>query len=244
MLLRRVSGSSGRKASPSETLFDAVFEVLLTSSSQMGEYTSLLSLLVTVTAISLTGVMAPGPATAVTITKGASRPGAGALVALGHGIIEIPLIIVIGLGFATVLTVPAIRVAVGLAGGAVLIWMSVGLLRTKEQMPIEHREVKSGCVLAGLTTTAANPYWFVWWVTVGAALVASASTWGMLGIAAFAVAHWACDFGWLSFLSWGVFTSRRLWTPRIYRAILVACGVVLAGFGVYFIVSTLLSLGW
>ena len=208
----------------------------------MGEFGSLASLLATVTAISLTGVMAPGPVTAVTITKGASRPGAGALVALGHGIIEMPLIVLIGLGFATVLAVPGVRVAVGLAGGAVLIWMSIGLLRTKEQMPAEQRDVKSGCVLAGLTTTAANPYWFVWWATVGAALVASASTWGIVGIAAFALAHWACDLGWLSFLSWGVFTSRRLWTPRIYRGVLMACGVVLAGFGAYFIVSTALSL--
>ena len=208
----------------------------------MGEPGSLFSLLLTVTAISLTGVMAPGPVTAVTITKGASRPGAGALVALGHGIVEMPMIILIGLGFATVLAIPGIRVAVGLAGGAVLIWMSIGLLRTKQQMPIERRDVKSGCVLAGLTTTAANPYWFVWWITVGAALVASASTWGLVGIVAFALAHWACDLGWLSFLSWGVFTSRRLWTPRIYRGILVACGVVLAGFGIYFIVSTTLSI--
>ena len=208
----------------------------------MAEHGSLAALLFTVTAISLTGVMAPGPVTAVTITKGATRPGAGALVALGHGIIEMPLIILIGLGFATVLAVPGVRVAVGLAGGAVLIWMSIGLLRTKEQMPIARQEVRGGCVLAGLTTTAANPYWFVWWVTVGAALVASASAWGLIGVVAFALAHWACDLGWLSFLSWGVFTSRRLWTPRIYRGILVACGIVLAGFGVYFIVSTAASL--
>jgi threonine/homoserine/homoserine lactone efflux protein len=164
------------------------------------------------------------------------------MVALGHGIVEIPLIILIGLGFATVLAVPGVRVAVGLAGGVVLIWMSIGLLRTREQVSGERREVRGGCILAGLTTTAANPYWFVWWATVGATLVASASAWGLAGIVAFALAHWACDLGWLSFLSWGVFTSRRLWTPRIYRGILVTCGIVLAGFGVYFIASTVASL--
>ena len=208
----------------------------------MAEQGSLIALLLTATAISLTGVMAPGPVTAVTITKSALRPGAGALVALGHGIIEIPLIVLIGLGFATVLAVPGVRVVVGLAGGAVLIWMSVGLLRTGEQVSHERREVRSGCVLAGVTATVANPYHFVWWATVGATLVASASAWGIVGIVAFALAHWACDLGWLSFLSWGVFNSRRWWTPRIYRGILVACGIVLAGFGVYFIVSTAASL--
>jgi threonine/homoserine/homoserine lactone efflux protein len=208
----------------------------------MTESGSFGALILTITAISLTGAMAPGPVTAVTITKGAMRPGAGALVALGHGIVEIPVVILIGLGFTTVLAVPGVRVAVGLAGGAVLIWMSVGLLRTREQVSGEREDVRGGCVLAGLTTTVANPYWLVWWATVGATLVASASMWGLVGIVAFALAHWACDLGWLSFLSWGVFTSRRLWTPRIYRGILVACGVVLAGFGVYFIVSTVASL--
>ena len=208
----------------------------------MSDYGSLASLILAVTAISLTGVMAPGPVTAVTITKGASRPGAGALIALGHGIIEMPLIVLIGLGFATVLAVPAVRVVVGIAGGLVLIWMSVGMLRTPVQAFAERREVGSGCVLAGLTTTAANPYWFVWWATVGAALVASASAWGLVGLLAFALAHWMCDLGWLSFLSWGVFSSRRLWSPRVYRGILVACGAVLAGFGVYFFASTALSI--
>jgi len=75
----------------------------------------------------------------------------------------------------------------------------------------------------------------VWWATVGATLVASAGAWGLVGIAAFAVTHWLCDVGWLSFLSWGVFTSRRFQTPTVYRAVLVVCGAVLLGFGAYFL---------
>ncbi len=203
----------------------------------MQEPGSLIALLATVTAISLTGVMAPGPVTAVTITKGAARKEAGALIAVGHGIVELPMIVLIGLGFAAIMTVPGIKAVVGIIGGAVLLWMGLGLLRTRTQAFEQRREVARGCVLAGLTTTVANPYWFVWWATVGAALVVSASAWGLLGLAAFAVTHWLCDLGWLSFLSWGVFTSRRIWTPAVYRGVLMVCGVVLLGFGVYFIVT-------
>ncbi|MFW6102856.1 MAG: LysE family transporter [Chloroflexota bacterium] len=198
---------------------------------------SLFALLGTVTAISLTGVMAPGPVTAVTITKGATRKEAGALVALGHGIIEIPLIVLIGLGLASVMTVPGVKTGIGLVGGAALIWMGGSMFRVPAESFEDRRDVASGCVLAGLTTTAANPYWFVWWATVGAALVASASAWGIVGLAAFAVTHWLCDIGWLSFLSWGVFSSRRFWTPRVHRVILGLCGAVLGGFGIYFLLG-------
>ncbi len=203
----------------------------------MQEPGSFVALLATVTAISLTGVMAPGPVTAVTITKGAARKEAGALIAVGHGIVEVPVIVLIGLDFAAFMVVPGVRVAVAVLGGGVLIWMGMNMLRTPPQAFEQRREVARGCVLAGLTTTAANPYWFVWWATVGAALAVSASAWGLVGLVAFAVTHWLCDLGWLSFLSWGVFTSKRIWTPSVYRAVLAVCGVVLLGFGVYFIAS-------
>jgi threonine/homoserine/homoserine lactone efflux protein len=200
---------------------------------------SLVALLVTVTAISLTGVMAPGPVTAVTITKGATRREAGALIALGHAIVELPMIVLIALGFAAVMAVPGVKTAVGLLGGAVLVWMGVSMLRTPTASLRDTPEVVSGCMLAGLTTTAANPYWFVWWATVGAALIARASAWGVVGVGAFAVTHLLCDLGWLSFLSWGVFTSRKFWTPRVFRVVMVVCGTVLAGFGIYFVVAGL-----
>jgi len=198
---------------------------------------SLLPLLFTVTAISLTGVIAPGPVTAVAITKGAVRKEAGVLVALGHGLVEVPMIALVALGFASVMAVPGVKATIGLLGGVVLVWMGVGMFRTHIKAVDSGREVSRGCVLAGLTTTAANPYWFVWWVTVGATLVVSASAWGLVGVAAFTLAHWLCDLGWLSLLSWSSFTSRRFWTPAVHKGIFVVCGSVMAGFGIYFIVT-------
>ena len=147
------------------------------------------------------------------------------------------MIALIGLGFAAVVAAPGVKAAVSVLGGVALLWMGIGLLRSRQQAVVEGREVARGCVLAGLTTTVANPYWLVWWATVGAALVANAGAWGVLGIAAFALTHWLCDLGWLSFLSWGVFTSRRMWTPAVYRSILVVCGVVMLGFGAYFLLT-------
>jgi len=211
--------------------------MLLAFATFMHDNGSLFALLATVTAISLTGVIAPGPVTAVTVTRGSVRKEAGALIAAGHGIVEMPMILLIWLGFATILAAPGVRIAVALIGGLVLVWMGLGMFRSSPQAYEGGRDVARGCVAAGLTTTLANPYWFVWWVTVGAALIASASAWGIVGVAAFALTHWLCDLGWLSILSWGVFSSRRLWTPKVFRIVLAVCGSVLVGFGVYFLVT-------
>jgi threonine/homoserine/homoserine lactone efflux protein len=62
--------------------------------------------LLSVIGISLSGVMAPGPLTAATITKGYNDKYAGVFIALGHGIIELPLMVVIYFGFASYLASP------------------------------------------------------------------------------------------------------------------------------------------
>ena len=80
--------------------------------------------------ISLSGVMAPGPITAVTIGKGNESPHAGALVALGHGIVEIPLMLFIFYGFGYLFQLYQTRVIIGFAGGVFLVLMAVGMFRS------------------------------------------------------------------------------------------------------------------
>ena len=57
--------------------------------------------------ISLSGVMAPGPLSAAIVGQGRRSPHAGALVALGHGIVEFPLMAVILIGFTAWLDAPS-----------------------------------------------------------------------------------------------------------------------------------------
>ncbi len=190
-----------------------------------------------VAAISLTGVMMPGPVTAVTIAKGAQHKTAGALIAVGHGIIEFPLIVLIYLGFARFLVVPEVKMSVSLAGGLMLIWMAVYIFRTRPTMFNEQKNLSQNCVIAGLATTAANPYFFLWWATVGLALLANARVFGIMGIVALGVTHWLCDLGWLYFISWLVSKSKQIWTERVHRLVFAGCAIVMAGFGVWFILS-------
>ena len=87
--------------------------------------------------------------------------------------------------------------------------------------------------------TAANPYFFIWWATVGAALIISARDFGGPGIAVMGVTHWLCDLCWLFLISWAVFKSKRLWTQKVNTVVFGICSVILAGFGAWFIISSI-----
>ncbi len=117
--------------------------------------------------------------------------------------------------------------------------MGLNMFRSRPSIFSEQREQAHSSVIAGLALTAANPYFFVWWATVGAALIVSARDFGGAGIAAMGVTHWLCDFGWLLIISWVVFKSRRLWTQKVNRVVFGICSAILVGFGSWFIVSSI-----
>ncbi len=188
--------------------------------------------------ISLSGVTMPGPVTAVVISKGAQSRWAGAMVAIGHGIVEIPLIAIIYFiysGFSDFVNKDSVQIALGLAGGLVLIWMAVGAFRAQPMSTdIKNDNPARGAVLAGIATTALSPFFLLWWATTGAKIVSEAQNFNG-GVVAMGTAHFLCDAGWLLLLSLVVFQSKRLWTPKVHRTIFAVCGLTLAGFGVYFI---------
>jgi threonine/homoserine/homoserine lactone efflux protein len=205
----------------------------------VADTTNLPLFLLSVFAISTTGAMMPGPVTAVTIARGSRRREAGALIAVGHGLGEGPIILLIYFGLATFIEQDPVRVAVGILGGSVLLWRALGIARNTPRIAAEQRDRAHGSILAGLALSLANPYFFVWWATVGAALIVSAREFGGTGVAAMGVTHWLCDFGWLLLISWVVFKSKRLWTQRVNRVVFGICAAILAGFGVWFLVSSI-----
>lgn len=204
-----------------------------------------LLLLASTATISLSGVMMPGPVFAVTVARGRTSPWAGSLVALGHGAIEFPLMALVAWGLASFFQERPVQIAIGLAGGAMLVWMGYGLLRSRpeeQEIPEKAPRVwRTTPVLAGLMTTAANPYFFLWWVTVGTLLLARGLAFGLWGLLAVAVTHWTCDLVWDTLVSFLTFHSRRLWTPLVHRLVFGACGLLLAGFGIYFAVGALVG---
>ncbi|MGC8961821.1 MAG: LysE family transporter, partial [Candidatus Bathyarchaeia archaeon] len=136
--------------------------------------------LASVIAISLSGVMAPGPVLAVTISKGRMNGNAGAYIAVGHGIIEIPLMMGIYFGFAQLLVHDAVKSIVGLAGGLMLLYMGFSNIRRPQGVGSEAKDVSGSSILAGVIATGANPYFILWWATIGVALISTATNYGLL----------------------------------------------------------------
>ena len=181
--------------------------------------------------ISLSGVMAPGPLTVVVVGKGARSARAGAAIAVGHGIIEFPLMALLVVGLAPFFTRPSFAAWVGLAGGLVLLWMGLDLMRTLRRPAAGPAPRETSALMAGILMTAGNPYFLVWWATVGAALVLRSIGFGLPGFIAFAVLHSLCDLVWATILSALSFTGGRFWGQGFQKAISLVCGVLLVFFG-------------
>ena len=204
--------------------------------------TSLGLFLLSVAVISLTGVMLPGPMTAATVAKGYRNKNAGALIAIGHGVIELPLIAAMYLGVGPFLGLPVVVNGIYIAGGVALFYLGFRMFRTAGDAPEEVGGLPASSVVTGIVVTGTNPAFYVWWVTLGAALIAGAARFGVIGIVLLGVVHWPCDLVWSEFLSMGTFKSRKWWTGKVQRIVFSVCALVLLGFGAWFVFSGLSNL--
>lgn len=180
--------------------------------------------------------MQPGPVTASVITMGTRNRWAGTLLAIGHGIVEFPLIIVIILGMGKYFQIPKVQIVIGFAGGAFLIIMAVQtFLGLKTKADSEPKAINKKPVLAGIILTISNPYFLIWWATVGLALATQAKKLGLWAFVLFALAHWSVDLIWLQLLSWASFHGSVLLGRHGLKIILAFCAAALFGFGLFFI---------
>jgi threonine/homoserine/homoserine lactone efflux protein len=185
--------------------------------------------------ISLTGVMAPGAVTAATLACGSRNRWAGVQIAIGHGLVEIPLIFLLILGLGTVLKMDAAKIIIGIIGGLFLVYLGIMTLREPVSSDGDTKSRTGGPVLTGLVLSATNPYFLFWWATVGLNLALQARDLGAWAIVIFAAVHWSCDFLWLTILSMAAFHGTTILSPKIQKWILAFCGAAMAAFGLKFL---------
>ncbi len=187
----------------------------------------LLAFLATVVFISLSGVMAPGPLFAAALTEGRKNPLSGFIVSTGHAVVEIPLILAL-YAFGLTLTQEEQRI-LAVAGGVVMLYLAYLELKGGER-----EEFKGGSLFAGAAMTALNPYFVMWWLTVGLTLITKSVEFGLLGLVLFILAHEMCDYVWLGFVS--AFSGKIAAMGDKLTKILTAVSVsLLLVFGVGFI---------
>lgn len=193
--------------------------------------------LLTVGIISLSGVLMPGPVFAAAVAKGTEHRHAGAWIALGHLIVEVPLIILLAAGFSFVFTNIWVRIVIGLLGGGLLLIMGVQMFRMRLDREVASRAFPMHPIIAGIITTVSNPYFILWWATVGLLLIVTALTFGWMGILAFIIVHESCDLGWDWSVSYWVNRSKKFWTDRVHGIVFGFCGIILIIFGIYFMLA-------
>ena len=199
----------------------------------------MLALLASVFVISLSGALMPGPMFATVLAKSYKSPWAGAQASLGHAVIEVPLILLIYFGAATFFEQTAVQFILGVAGGGMVVWMGIGMFRARKAIANGQKDTAYNAFTAGIILSAGNPFFLLWWATVGALLVLRAAEFGAGGLWALILTHWSVDLIWLSIVSALVYKTHRLWAPAFQEGVFILCSLLLIGFGGWFMVSGL-----
>ncbi|MCF8011883.1 MAG: LysE family translocator [Clostridiales bacterium] len=196
--------------------------------------------------VGLSGAMMPGPLLTVTITESTRRGfKAGPFLILGHGLLEVVLVIALSLGLAAFLTRDTVTTVIAFVGGAFLLWMGWDMARAAYQNKVtldgggENNEgVLTGSlhpVWTGILVSLANPYWVIWWATIGLGYITMSLKLGTPGLLAFFSGHILADLAWYSFIAAGIVAGKQLLSPRVYRGIILVCGGFLVFLGGSFI---------
>jgi threonine/homoserine/homoserine lactone efflux protein len=201
----------------------------------------LLAIFATSFLIGLSGAMMPGPLSALALVEGPrAGPMAGISLGIGHAFAELLVLLLLVLGLKTVLSSPLALGIIGISGGGVLMWMGVEALRLARRS--EGAWLASGSSrssplrlpIVGITVTVSNPYWLLWWATIGAGYLSISSSSSFPGISSFYIGHILSDFSWLSVLS-AISSKGISLNSRIYRAIVPICGIFLIAMAAFFI---------
>ena len=191
--------------------------------------------------ISASGVMAPGPLFVSTISS-AIRHGsfAGLKIAVGHTIIELHLVVMIGLGVVSLESLPEFRIIVAVLGALSVFAFAALQIRSILKSDIAIKESRYGALVTGIILTGLNPFFLVWWFTIGIKLISDALLlWSVWGILVMFGMHIWMDYAWLFFVSAVSSRGTKFLTNKRYKVCMVAINAALVYFGISFIVGVL-----
>ncbi|MFQ5607733.1 MAG: LysE family transporter [Candidatus Zixiibacteriota bacterium] len=203
--------------------------------------------------VGLTGALMPGPLLVVALARApANGPKTGPALTLGHGIVELITVVILALGLAALVNdQPLIARVIAVVGGTALLLMALmmffeikrgGELQSNPGAGATALNSKTGAarlVTDGALATISNPYWFVWWATIGSALIVTSLNYGAIGPPVVFVGHILSDLVWYSFAAGVVWQGKSLLAGRRYQALIGVCALFLLWLGGWFIYSGL-----
>lgn len=192
--------------------------------------------------IGLSGAMMPGPFLTTTISE-TSRRGfiAGPMLIIGHSILELALLLALFLGLSPLFKKELTILIISLAGGGILLWMALDMFRSLPTLTLSLKVKEIGkhhlLIWTGILVSLSNPYWSIWWATIGLNLILDSSQSGLLGIGFFYFGHIMSDIIWYLFVTIAVSKGRHFLNNRVYRSLIGFCAVFLIFFAIKFIHS-------
>ena len=190
--------------------------------------------------ISASGVMSPGPLFAANVMYGL-REGriSGIKMAIGHTIVEFPLILFLGIGFFSMENVPEIRTIITILGAAGLFGFAALQIRsvTKQKFSLETKSGQ-GPFVAGILLSALNPFFIIWWLTIGLVLISqSIELFGIFGIVILFGFHIWMDYVWLFTIAAFSSKAKNYLSKRNFKVIIIGLSVILVYFGIDFLLK-------
>ena len=224
----------------------------------------LLDLFPYVVLVSSSGALSPGPLTVATVRYSLDHGRkAGLLISFGHMIFELPLVIAISMGIVSFINNPLVKFFIGLAGSIALIFFGlievrsffkscrkagnsedtlIGTVNDRMYSLIGRRGFIQA-ILVGFIFTSLNPYFIIWWMSIGLTLIVSFLAYAsLIGILIMYIFHVWIDYAWLGLISYVTYSGKRFLKPIHIRIISQALSIIIIFLGVYLLSSVISEL--
>jgi len=206
-----------------------------------------ITLFTTAFIVGFSGAMMPGPMLTVTISETPRRGfWVGPQMVFGHSIVELLLVVCLAGGLTYYIQQPIVTGSIGLVGGLVLLWFGWGIYKSAKSgdvsLDFSGDETSAAGItkqsihpwLSGVILSLTNPYWSLWWATIGVSYVIVAMNLGITGLIIFFTGHILADLLWYAFISFIVDTGRNFISDKIYLGVLKICAAFLVVLGCWF----------
>jgi threonine/homoserine/homoserine lactone efflux protein len=203
--------------------------------------------IITVIIVTASGALAPGPLFFGLLMHG-SKEGAraGFTCAFGHMCVELPLVLALSLGLLAAASQPTIKSVIGLIGGIGLICFgTLQIYDTAKNKPEfgdapKRANIPASSLILGLALTALNPYFILWWLTIGSVLIVQALAFAAIsGVLIMYVSHVWMDYAYLTTIAHLGKKGRTIIGSRYYKLALIAFGLILIYYGSTFILNNI-----
>jgi len=203
--------------------------------------------------VGFSGALTPGPMLTLVISSTAEKGfWTSFFIVVGHALLELLVVAAFFLGLIRYLENPLIARMIGVVGGLFLLYLGVDILvsvarrkfRIDFKSMIEKRTINARStgiiIMKGILVSLMNPYWYIWWISIGAAFIIKSVKFDAGGVTAFFTGHISADFIWYLFIGFLISTGRRFLNQKVYNGILIACSIFLFYLGIRFIVDAII----